>query len=141
MNILIAIDGSEHTAKALDFLAAQRTSLVDGNRLTVVHVAPGIPAHVTRHLSKAAVDEFYAEECAKVVDPVRDALDALGIAPDAVLIRHGAAAQGILEAATETQAQMIVMGTHGHGFFGRALMGSVATKVVSESELPVLLVR
>jgi nucleotide-binding universal stress UspA family protein len=36
---------------------------------------------------------------------------------------------------------MIVMGTHGHGVFGRALMGSVAQSVVSECDIPVLLVK
>jgi nucleotide-binding universal stress UspA family protein len=33
------------------------------------------------------------------------------------------------------------MGTHGHGVLGRILMGSVAQRVVAESDLPVLLVR
>ena len=33
------------------------------------------------------------------------------------------------------------MGTHGHGIFGRALMGSVATKVISETDISVLLVQ
>jgi len=36
---------------------------------------------------------------------------------------------------------MIVMGTHGHGLLGRALMGSVAQKVVAETDVPVLLVK
>jgi nucleotide-binding universal stress UspA family protein len=36
---------------------------------------------------------------------------------------------------------MVVMGTHGHGLLGRALMGSVAQRVVTESTVPVLLVR
>ncbi len=36
---------------------------------------------------------------------------------------------------------MIVMGTHGHGLIGRALMGSVAQRVVTDAEIPVLLVK
>jgi nucleotide-binding universal stress UspA family protein len=36
---------------------------------------------------------------------------------------------------------MIVMGTHGHGLLGRAMMGSVAQRVVTDSPVPVLLVR
>jgi len=44
-------------------------------------------------------------------------------------------------AAKREKAQMIVMGTHGHGLLGRALMGSVAQKVVAETDVPVLLVK
>jgi nucleotide-binding universal stress UspA family protein len=33
------------------------------------------------------------------------------------------------------------MGTRGHGIIGRALMGSVAQRVVTECEIPVLLVK
>ncbi|UUZ78599.1 universal stress protein [Polaromonas sp. P1(28)-13] len=33
------------------------------------------------------------------------------------------------------------MGTHGHGLLGRAIMGSVAQRVVTDSEIPVLLVK
>ena len=36
---------------------------------------------------------------------------------------------------------MIVMGTHGHGLLGRAIMGSVAQRVVTDSDVPVLLVK
>jgi nucleotide-binding universal stress UspA family protein len=34
-----------------------------------------------------------------------------------------------------------MMGTHGHGLLGRALMGSVAQNVLSECDMPVLLVK
>lgn len=47
----------------------------------------------------------------------------------------------IVTAAQEIGAGLIVMGTHGLGTFGRAMMGSVATKVVAESTVPVLMVK
>jgi len=53
----------------------------------------------------------------------------------------GVAAQEILKAASKEGAHMIVMGTHGHGLIGRAVMGSVAQRVVTESQIPILLVR
>ncbi|HZN46158.1 MAG TPA: universal stress protein [Ramlibacter sp.] len=36
---------------------------------------------------------------------------------------------------------MIMMGTHGHGILGRALLGSVAQNVITECDIPVLLVK
>ena len=53
----------------------------------------------------------------------------------------GYAPDEIVKAAQKDKADMIVMGTHGHGVIGRALMGSVAQKVVNLSPVPVLLVK
>jgi nucleotide-binding universal stress UspA family protein len=36
---------------------------------------------------------------------------------------------------------MLVMGSHGHGALATLVMGSVATQVVAECKVPVLLVR
>jgi nucleotide-binding universal stress UspA family protein len=47
----------------------------------------------------------------------------------------------ILRAAKREKAHLIVMGTHGQGLLSRALIGSVAQRVVAESETPVLLVK
>jgi nucleotide-binding universal stress UspA family protein len=47
----------------------------------------------------------------------------------------------ILRAAKREKAHMLVMGTHGHGLLGRALMGSVAQRVIVDCDIPVLLVR
>ncbi|MDM0080050.1 MULTISPECIES: universal stress protein [Variovorax] len=141
MKILIAVDGSAHTQKAIDYLAKNRAMFIDGNELVVVHVCIGVPGHVTRHLSKEIVRDYYAEETAKVLDPLKATLARAGITSYKVDQRHGHAAEEILKAAADCGAELIVMGTHGHGLFGRALMGSVATKVVAETDISVLLVQ
>jgi len=141
MKILIAVDGSAHTQKALDYLAKHRAMFIDGNQLVVVHVCVGVPGHVTRHLSKEVVRDYYAEEAAKVLNPLKEALARQGVTDYTFDQRHGHAAEEILKAAIASGAELIVMGTHGHGLFGRALMGSVATKVVSETDISVLLVQ
>ncbi|RZJ02433.1 MAG: universal stress protein, partial [Haliea sp.] len=53
----------------------------------------------------------------------------------------GSPAAEIVRAATKAQAHLIVMGTHGHGLLGRAVMGSVAQRVISDADIPVLLVK
>lgn len=141
MKILIAVDGSPHTQKALEYLAKHRAMYIEGNQLVVVHVCTGVPGHVTRHLNKEVIREYYDEENAKVLEPVKAFLEKNAISSYTIDQRHGHAAEEILKSAATSGAELIVMGTHGHGIFGRALMGSVATKVIAETNISVLLVQ
>jgi len=47
----------------------------------------------------------------------------------------------VLNASRREKVHMIVMGTHGHGLLGRAVMGSVAQRVLTDAGVPVLLVK
>ena len=70
------------------------------------------------------------------------ALDELAAAVSVsrTLLREGEPAAEILAAAREVGAVMIAMGTHGRRGLAHALLGSVAEKVVRESDVPVLTV-
>ena len=57
------------------------------------------------------------------------------------LIRAGVPWEEVLAAAAEVRADLIVMGTHGRRGLERALLGSVAEKVVRMAPVPVLTVR
>jgi nucleotide-binding universal stress UspA family protein len=57
-----------------------------------------------------------------------------------VLVRQGKAADEILEAAQETGAGRIVIGTHAPGHIGKLLIGSVAESVLRRAHVPVLIV-
>ena len=50
-------------------------------------------------------------------------------------------ATGIVETAKAEGADLIVMGSHGRSGIARLMLGSVATKVVAESPIPVLVTR
>ena len=56
------------------------------------------------------------------------------------MVKQGPTWQTIIETATEIGAGMIVMGTHGRHGLPRALLGSVAEKVVRSAHCPVLTV-
>ena len=47
----------------------------------------------------------------------------------------------IIDSANETNADMIVMGTHGRTGFSQVLLGSVAERVIRTSDIPVLTIR
>ena len=56
-------------------------------------------------------------------------------------LRHGEPAETIIAAARELGADLIVMGTHGHGWLPRLVLGSVAEDVRHGVDVPLLLVR
>jgi nucleotide-binding universal stress UspA family protein len=140
VKILLAADGSKFTKKALAFLMTHEGLTADGGELEVLNVQAPVPPRVKTMVGAGAVADYHREEARKVLDPI-----------DRFLARHdvpfksrwlvGHAADEIVRAAEQAKAAMIVMGTHGHGLFGRALMGSVAQKVLVESKIPVLLVK
>jgi nucleotide-binding universal stress UspA family protein len=57
------------------------------------------------------------------------------------LVRQGETWRTILDTVTEVGAGLIVMGTHGRRGLPRALLGSVAEKIVRTASCPVLTVR
>ncbi|MCS7174001.1 MAG: universal stress protein [Armatimonadetes bacterium] len=57
------------------------------------------------------------------------------------VMREGPPREAILQAAAETRADLICMGTHGRSGISRLLFGSVAQHVVIHSPVPVLTVR
>lgn len=57
------------------------------------------------------------------------------------VVKDGNPTGTIQAEATRRGAQVIVLGTHGRTGIGRVLMGSVATDVVKQAKVPVILVR
>ena len=57
------------------------------------------------------------------------------------LVEVGPADEKLIEAATENDADLIVMATHGRTGLSHALMGSVAEKVIRQAPCPVFTVR
>ena len=53
----------------------------------------------------------------------------------------GSAPEGILNVAKDERVDLMVMGSHGRGWLGRLLMGSVAEQVVRCATCPVLVVK
>jgi nucleotide-binding universal stress UspA family protein len=99
-------------------------------------------AHARRTLLRVTAPEdapvvgYPGEQRARIAEEVAG----LGLAADAVL-RDGDPAAEIAAEAVEGGAGLVVMATHGRSGLGRALLGSVASGVVAQSPVPVVLLR
>lgn len=140
MKILLAADGSKFTKKALAFLVTHETLCGPDDELFVVNVQPRVPLRVQGMLSVEVIDEYYRDEGRKVLEPIERFLKRHKVPFHTSLI-VGSPKKEILTAATRQKSELIVMGTHGYGLLGRALMGSVAQQVITECQVPVLLVK
>jgi nucleotide-binding universal stress UspA family protein len=139
--ILFPTDFSEPSRLAFDLACALARDY--GAELVVAHVVPpplslgsgGVP------MVPAAADDA----------DLRARLEAVRPDDSRVAVRHKLAvghplamnseAEGILAAAADEQADLIVMGTHGRGGLSRLLTGSVAEHVLRKAPCPVLTVK
>lgn len=138
--VLVPIDGSASSAHALD------TSLrwledMPALELHVLTVQPPIASgNVKRFISADTLQVYYEEEAEKVLAPVREQL--AGRHPGAqTLWRVGPVAETIVEYAKEAGCEHIIMGTRGMGGLSNLVLGSIATKVLSLTHVPVTLVK
>ena len=140
MKVLLAADGSKYTKKALAFLVNHENLINSKDELFVLNVQLPVPGRVKTMLGSAEVAAYHREEGDKVLNPIKKFLDkhALTYRCESVV---GHPVEEILKAADKQKAHLVVMGTRGHGLIGRALMGSIAQRVVAECDLPVLLVK
>lgn len=142
-HILLATDGSsasEHAAQLAVDLAR-----VHGARLTALYVVDpypylGIgeanPLGFQAYMSAAL--QHAAEAHGKVMALCEQA-PAVQFHPR--LAEDVAAAAGIVQSARQVEADLIVVGSHGRTGVARLMLGSVASKVVAESPIPVLVAR
>jgi nucleotide-binding universal stress UspA family protein len=133
--ILLAIDGSEHSAKAIP-IAADLAFRYSGEILVF---------HAREHELALGVDidAETSEEAIELVDGVVRELKDIGVGVRGEIVRVplGQTSRAILDAARDERIDLIVMGTRGISDWSRLLVGSVAHKVVHLADVPVLVVR
>jgi nucleotide-binding universal stress UspA family protein len=140
MKILLAVDGSAYTKRMLAYLAAHDEWLGAQHDYTLVHAVPRVPPRAAAVLDKATLKSYYDDSAEKVFKPIRTFFQRQGMAARYVS-KPGPAAEIVVAQAAKDGSELIVMGSHGHGALARLVLGSVATRVVAESKVPVLLVR
>ena len=141
MKVLIAADGSNHSLAALNAFLSRRAWFRDVPAVELVHVHAPIPyPRAAAWAGTESVDRYYDEESELALKPAEAILTRQGV-PFRPVKLVGDAAREIIGHAAASDCDLIVMGTHGHTAMGNLVMGSVATKVLAASKVPVLLLK
>jgi nucleotide-binding universal stress UspA family protein len=141
VRILVAVDGSDSARRGLEFAARQARAL-GGARLHVLAVTAPVFVYgeIEVYAGKERMRTLAAAEVRSILDAAAETLRRTGVAFDLEQL-DGQPAEVVARRASELDCDWIVMGTHGHGRLGAALMGSVAQSVVHLATVPVTLVK
>lgn len=131
--IIWATDGSETADRALPYAKG----LAEGNRLVAVHVKELLVGRAGGYPVFADEDELEAKIEAQVHE-----LRKAGITAELRLATTASSgpAHYVAEIAAEVGADVIVVGSRGHGPIAGALLGSVAQHLLHDAHCPVLAV-
>lgn len=138
--ILVPIDGSKNSKRAL--LEARRYGDYLDVEITLLTVLKPVAPHYYSYLELSKPDNrARLVEAAEAL--MKDSVELLGYPEDKVTtkIRRGDPANEILEEANEGGYQLIIMGSRGLGIFSRSFLGSVSYKVLSHTNINVLIVK
>jgi nucleotide-binding universal stress UspA family protein len=145
--ILVGVDGSAPSLKAVDF-AADLASKYDAE-LILLKIAPHLPPELDPAVEEYARSEHMPVPAAglmltmtdSILDNARRNAYAKGAKRISTEPSVGDPAQEIITVAQDRQADLIVVGSRGRGRLAGLLLWSVAQKVISLAHCPVVVVR
>ncbi|PXW94207.1 nucleotide-binding universal stress UspA family protein [Sphaerotilus hippei] len=140
--ILVPTDGSDITAKAI--ASAVQLAGLTGASIVTLAVKEPFPYSAISEMQPIPPQEFFdAQEriAERNLTTVKTACAAAGLACDAAAVEALHPWEAILERATETGCDLIVMASHGRRGVSALLLGSETQKVLTHSTIPVLVTR
>lgn len=139
MKILVPVDGSDISTGALKHALALAKHFSEPPKLLVIAVDDSLFPGAERKMGAEAATQHHAENHVRMLAPARKALARSAL--DVKLLEVvGDVADNILKVAAREKVDLVVMGSRGNGAIKGAFLGSVSTKVLAESEVPVTIV-
>jgi nucleotide-binding universal stress UspA family protein len=138
--ILVPLDGSELAKKALD--QAEKLAKCFDAEIILFQVVPFMPIYGSPELvTPLIVDEKQKEAAEKYLLNLTEELKRKGLKVTSMVRTGQVVAMEIIDFAKESRVDLITMCTHGRSGITRWVLGSVALKVLTRAETPILLVR
>lgn len=143
-NILVPVDGSKNSEKALSFACDFATKYNAG--LNVLHVVQHPPGEHVLALGAASVTiksspEELQEAGRQVIEASKKIVEDHACKLEGAEVAQGDPVQRILDAASKHDADLIVMGSRGLSNLAGLMMGSVSDKVTHLSDRTCITVR
>jgi len=142
-HILIPSDGSELSKKAVDHgiglakaLSDKVTAVTVSEPFHIFAVEPGMVTDTPDEYKKRV-----AALAAKYLKAAKDAATAAGVACDVVQVEHEHPYETIIDTARKRGCDAIVMASHGRRGVSAVVLGSETVKVLTHSNIPVVIVR
>lgn len=146
MKILIATDGSKHSLTAIEKCCALACA-AEKIEFKIVAVYQAYMAADAFPMVSAYSEEYEQTIRRLTEKSVADAAAQIEkCLPEKIFeistkVCCGAPDQEIVETAQSWNADLIVVGSHGRGFWGRAMLGSVSDAVIHQAPCSVLVVK
>lgn len=142
MKILVAIDGSAHSLDSVRFVIEHANWYREKPVLELVFVHAPLP-HLPRMgmvVGNEQIQRYYQEEGAAALAGAKRLLEASNLAySEHILV--GPVAESIVQHANTASCDLVVVGNRGMGAAANFLLGSVASRVLHLSPVPVLVVK
>ncbi|MFW9800769.1 MAG: universal stress protein [Candidatus Thorarchaeota archaeon] len=138
-SLLVAVDGSEFSDKAVRYACAMGPSL--GAEVMLLHVVPMLVSATPYH-DTVSDQPFLALQ--KVGEDILAKAKRIAVSLNCEvteLISHGDPANKIVDIACEREVDLIIMGSRGVSGIKRLFVGSISDKVMNQAPCPVMIVR
>jgi nucleotide-binding universal stress UspA family protein len=137
--ILVPLDGSELAKKALD--QAEKLAKTFDAEIVLLQVVPFMPIYGSPELvTPLIVDEKQKESAERYLRNLAEELKKRDLKVTTMVRTGQQVAVEIIDFAKESRVDLIVMCTHGRSGITRWVLGSVAHKVLTRAETPILLI-
>ena len=138
-NVLVPVDGSDNSYRALD--AALLLSEKLGSSITVVNVMEQVPiTHIESEKLLSELLEAYKKENQEILSKCSNIATEKGLSIKTLLLQ-GNPASVILDYGKKEKFDLVIMGSRGMGKFKQLILGSVSSKIVHHSPCAILLIR
>ena len=142
LKFLIPVDGSEPNAQAVKELRKYLGWIGEKVEIHLLNVQQRIPygKQVSSVVGHDQISRYQQEDGMAALKPAMKLLDGAKVRYQ-YHIGVGEPAEVITQYAKEKRCDQVIMGTRGMGSVSSLVLGSVATKVIQLSEVPVLLAK
>lgn len=139
-NILLAVDLSQDDKLLLDY--AEQFAKKFNSKVWIVHITSPEPEFMgydygLQYIRDVRANELRTEH--KQVQEYADRFRNMKVESEALLIQ-GLLIERIIEEAVKLNINLIILGSHEHGFLYNALIGSTSAQILRKSKIPILVI-